>query len=885
MANSKNTIQNIPLEGELCMNSLKTEVKPFAGYNEKNTTFYGGTLSPIYDKTTEMFDKNNSYTFFNSKGVPYTLVLESMGASGYDVVLYKNNERVANSAIAHFNKTEKLDVPHNTVLAARYWDHNQMERTFYITNNSSYFGIYSGDGHQWIYQSEIKDVGNCQCWVNNGYIICIMNGISDFRVEYIDTNNEEILSGNVIRKTFDTHLGRCPFITGVIDPINPEIFKISLIPDNYFIEDTGIITGETYEAGITAYNVNINLSDKSMELIESNDVYIERIDTNAPLYKITLNQDLTSINKSVYSLILQQFSWRKIFKERDLPVRYSVAQNVDVHTITGNTGINGYDVGCPLGQHDYTSVYYQNGSLISIGYNGLPIDDCLSYDSNIITRATNNSYYNNRTCISYKKNDGYWYCFSSYIIRVSTTVAPDLLKTLVFDNRYVLFKGAGYVQIYDVEEDLIRPERHLDWILSSPPRSYDQVKPWTLTSVVYGGGVNAGYMINKSPFVGYLPNPTVLTDFPVSKKIEWSEYNFLDQQGTIQKYCSQGDTVQSAKYFGKDLQYKDTIYPIDPNGNVVLPISSNAQLIKGYSNNDLVKEGNTVYPLMYYNNTQKTYTYMLLSGMENITNAFSLQGQQYTVDDDNIYAVSFNAGVIQNATAVAYKKNLTFLGALPTQAVFWSDFNKTFYAFTGDRILSRMFEASDINKIEYVGQNPATLSLWICTDDGIYVLSDKDMFKLDYNSKQVAFYSKNALIVTEGATNNECHTISLYLNDDEQGEMIPVKLQTAYYGLGSEQKAVMDCWYLRLFDKDRTEGYVKVKVNTITDVTRHTEEKTFKVNPSDYDDNNIFYLRYQPKYQECVAMQLELETNLGIYSMSLGVNTTDSTAQVSKFNF
>ena len=86
MANSKNTIQNIPLEGELCMNSLKTEVKPFAGYNEKNTTFYGGTLSPIYDKTTELFDKNNSYTVFNSKGVPYTL--KSSGE------LYKGTEQV-----------------------------------------------------------------------------------------------------------------------------------------------------------------------------------------------------------------------------------------------------------------------------------------------------------------------------------------------------------------------------------------------------------------------------------------------------------------------------------------------------------------------------------------------------------------------------------------------------------------------------------------------------------------------------------------------------------------------------------------------------------------------------------------------------------------------
>ena len=50
MANSKNTIQNIPLTAPLNMNMLKTEVKQFNGYNEKNSTVFGGTLSPLYDK-------------------------------------------------------------------------------------------------------------------------------------------------------------------------------------------------------------------------------------------------------------------------------------------------------------------------------------------------------------------------------------------------------------------------------------------------------------------------------------------------------------------------------------------------------------------------------------------------------------------------------------------------------------------------------------------------------------------------------------------------------------------------------------------------------------------------------------------------------------------
>ena len=52
-----------------------------------------------------------------------------------------------------------------------------------------------------------------------------------------------------------------------------------------------------------------------------------------------------------------------------------------------------------------------------------------------------------------------------------------------------------------------------------------------------------------------------------------------------------------------------------------------------------------------------------------------------------------------------------------------------------------------------------------------------------------------------------------------------------------------------------------------------------------YDVNNQVYIRYQPKYQTAVAMQLELESDIAIYQISLGVNATDTVTQQSKFNF
>jgi hypothetical protein len=89
MANSKNTVQNIPLVGTLNLNTLKTEVKPFEGYNEKNSTVFGGELGPIYSKNQTLIgtDKDNSYVFYNSKGKAFALTIDPTAASGYGTVV------------------------------------------------------------------------------------------------------------------------------------------------------------------------------------------------------------------------------------------------------------------------------------------------------------------------------------------------------------------------------------------------------------------------------------------------------------------------------------------------------------------------------------------------------------------------------------------------------------------------------------------------------------------------------------------------------------------------------------------------------------------------------------------------------------------------------
>lgn len=838
MANSKNTIQNIPLAAPLNMNMLKTEVKQFNGYNEKNSTVFGGTLSPLYDKKSDMFSAQDSYTVFSNSSVPFSIVKEND-----EIHVYKNDKRIPGLTGKYVTKTEKLNVPGDTVVAVKCPDGGVM----YVNKSGKVIKDETD-----VASFDLSSLVEAQIWFinTNTAFIGAMNN-SSCQLIYLT------LPGTVIKSTTFTGL-------------------------NVTSTDTPLITYGKLNVYFFAFAQNsgrIGHGTKIINVVFSNNTFSKEKDNILQYYIIeNLNGSGSYTDRSTLpDGTSNSDNWELLqFARRQVMTRNGNHVFSELGGQYYYTGISGDYVPSPLGKYiTKASMYYQSGALISIGSYGQPIDECLSYGRNMVSVWNVNNVYS----ITYKKNDETWYAYTVTPISQISDDVDEYLSRMVFDERYIFIKNDSGLTIYDIDKEEIRPEKNIDWIMSTPPYTTSP-GDGTTTGAVYGGGVNAGYKINGSPFVGYTPNPFVVKDFPQNTPII-----LPDSPSDVQFYCSRGNTAQSAKYIGTEPQYFGTLYPIDANGNVVLPVSINVEIIRGYSNNDMVKDGNSVYPLMYYNNNQKTYTYFLLSAIENIETVFSLQGQQYATDDTNIYAVSFNNGVVSNVNPVCYKKNMEFKGTLPTQAVFWSRFNKTFYSFTGDRILSKMFEASDINEIYYVGQNSASLSLWFCTDNGIYIISDTDMYKLDFISHYVSFKDKTALIVTENGTNKETHAISLYLEPGEQGEMIPVKFQTAYYGLGSELKAVMDCWYIRLYDPDRIEGSLKVKVNTITDITRHTEEKSFPISPSDYDDNNMVYIKYQPKYQECVAMQLELESNIGLYSLSLGVNTMESVPQLSKFNF
>jgi len=893
MANSKNTVQNIPLTGPLCLNTLKTDVAQFEGYNEKNSTVFGGELTPIRSKETTLGNKDSTYTIFNSKGEPFTLNLEN-----------RNVTDRSGSTVAQVRFPLELEdcAPKDAYWYAFLFDDSGSLNDFsiaqvYIDTSGKLWGRYYRfivpipSGHHSVLES-IETLLNkeYQLLYDFGFDV---NGITSVDAKaYTSSGTSPSTSFVIAVSTLSNTTGSHYYYYGFYQQ------------PNY-----GFNSEKTYSGS----GELTNFSSSSFVVISQDREYQGRffisfvpfsgknvIDTSARAKVISVSgtsPSITSTDEEFYYTTRQYKAYltndpyysgpaKTVEVYPDFCIMVTVRNDYPYFQVFGENsrGYTGHDGKYFIpGVKSYGDNSFINGSLYATTLLGRLVRQPGTIKTPFFHRGTYSK------CLSFKDTDEKWYTYFTYPIVTGDLTSPlikgSIEKFAVLDNRYFPVTGG----FYDIEEKkLIKTV--LDYIDNTIP--YSKVEDgvqYSKTGIVYASGFNVNYPITNTPFVGHLMNPKVMTDFPVKESASGAPF-YKDvgiapgRWAGIDYFYSVGDNVQSAEYHGNNPEYDGTVYPIDSNGNIIYPITWESKVLNGYSNNDFIKEGKTAYPLIYWNNNQKMYAYYLLSSMENVEGAFSLQGQQYTFDYNNIYNVQFTNGVIQGVNSVCYKKNMMFLGTLPKAAIFYSKFNKTFYQFTGDTILSKMFEASDINEIKFVGQNPSSLSLWICTDNGVYIMSDTDMFKVDYDVKDIYFEETKAILVTENETNWVENDISLYDIGDDAVET-PIKLHTKFYGIGAEQKVTYDCWYIRLHNKDHKAGKLKLKVNTITNTSFETEEKTYDIEPSMYDGNDTIFIRYQPKYQSAVAAQLELESDIAIYQISLGVNTTDAVAQQSKFNF
>lgn len=334
-------------------------------------------------------------------------------------------------------------------------------------------------------------------------------------------------------------------------------------------------------------------------------------------------------------------------------------------------------------------------------------------------------------------------------------------------------------------------------------------------------------------------------------------------------YC----TINYGNYYTVNVIDKDLsglLYPSDTNGNVEYNVNLFSELMSIYGNMVFIKSSNNSYPLVIGNNNEVLMSYYLASGVENLENAFIIQGQYYGIIQDQIFSLQFNNGVVANITFVVNIEGLQFVGNTPYEALFFSKTNRCLYSFTGANVLNQKQLIDKISEVRNYLYNPATQTVFLITDIGVLFYGLFGVYLLEFTDISKIFLLENGIVMSDNIGNYRY--IKYYLDEGDTDYVKEnINIETCFYGMNNEMMTINDCLYFRLFSEEHEEGDLKVSATTISLSGRKTEETTFKIKATDWDKiTHTIYLRYQPKAQRGLGVSFSINSPFKIASLSVG---------------
>ena len=502
-------------------------------------------------------------------------------------------------------------------------------------------------------------------------------------------------------------------------------------------------------------------------------------------------------------------------------------------------------------------------------------------------------------CITYNTNHLFYRDNQRRIWHLEMVTSQEEWQYKLIENRYIVLNTTNYFNCYDTQTglkrhwasdynnrvlyglaftlyqvspsytDFLTRERFRGLIATAQNANYEMTQD-TISGLELGAVYISACLVDKMTFIS--------CDTPYGATEGIDLYRGDDDSTSAKYICSYQNSL---KYIDTDLTNPDAVYPIADGGDVRYNPNLFTQFITSYNNKDMVISDGVAYKLVYYNNVTPIMAYYLLDGVESLENAFVLQSTFYGVSKTRLYQMNYSYGV--GVEVVCDITNMEYLGALPTQALFWSAQNRAIYSFKGSCIMQLTQYANDLTGIYGKWYNPATQELFLDTNIGILVFSDLGTYCLEWetetNTKSVRdiFFFEDYFIINLIADVTESHYYSY--NNKTGYESNKVYFITKYYGNGLVPITVNNI-YIRLYDQavENAEGFIKMKGYTITDKGTQTDTKEVLIGGEDNpeatpptvageawdSETGTMLVKYTPQYNRGLGFALEVETTFPI---------------------
>ena len=557
-----------------------------------------------------------------------------------------------------------------------------------------------------------------------------------------------------------------------------------------------------------------------------------------------------------------------------------------------NANLQGGVYNCPVGQSgEGFRLLFNNNMISNIScfedkrYIGTILADWFTIDNEFCIAF-------NKTKLYYKDNNG-----DIWVLQLIST-SPQWDYRLV-EDRYIVFNTTKYFNCYDTKtstqrhwasdynnrivygygfdnytnnttfKKLLETQRFRGLMITAQNANYEMTKDM-ITGLLLGAIIYEGVLKDYMTFYS--------CDVPFGAVESVDLYRGEDDSTSAMYVCSYRNAI---KFINNDLVNPYAVYPISENGDIQFNPNLFTMFIKSYNNKDMVISDGIAYRLVYFNNVVPVMAYYMLDGVEELIGAFVFQTSYYGVSESRLYQMNYSNGV--GVEVVADITNMEYLGALPSQALFWSAQNRAIYSFKGNCIMALMQYANELTGIYGKWYNPATQELFLDTNIGILVFSDLGTYCLEWEeetegaSVKDIFFFKDHFIVN--LIDDTEYSYYYSYNNLEGYTSNGIYIFTKYYGNGLVPITVNNV-YVRLYNQSvaNAEGTISFKGHTITDIGTQTDEKTVAIGGEDNPTANpptvageewdsptdTMLVKYTPQYNRGLGFALEIHTTFPI---------------------
>lgn len=934
MANQKaSKINDIPLlTRDLCLNVFDGEIKPYEGFRKNNAPFFGGVLSPFYSKKQSIYSKDTFvsedetvYTFtpqglyandnklldmtqtsFVSKKVvkfdgyeilaisPYVKTLKpetikdvemdyDILAAGSDSLLYiLRSDGTANNLNIPYNYGDKVylfksykGIGYSIAVGEQTYFGST---TSHGANNPKQWSMISGTNRT-VYNQVSTDNSSYFYASHDGSFVGLTEGTARLFGTTVSCSPSDIVmnnKGEVIFKKPILHDGKYYF-RGKVDISTPHnsYLEVDIDTSTYmtsFGTDAPILTNLECDGNFIQASFGINATNDFDVVSKQNNITRQKGDFT----KVDNETAMSLTNVTV--------------ERKDRVAHFSKGYKSLVATPDGiycgtPTTINGsYPGGLSTNLTDDIRLLYNDGCIsgVSVISGEDTIGSMVSgygeiYDySPVYYASAKNMNGKSFSMVSFKTTEGF------VVVSVSV-VSNTSLKVL--DNRYILLGITSYYNAYDTKKKTWKhfaPDFNNRYIfMTDYSGSYSTWETYQnngkAATAVSAYGANYEVLNTTFPATIFAPynfllpkDITVLKGYGLDCYSPDTDvdiyYGLQETDGNAPEYKESwrnGSSYSNPKLAGTFYAFNTAVVP-----------SIFSDFIEGHTNKGIIVESGHSYFQSYANATKPIYLIDISTQLEGIEGYFIIQGQYFAIVNGVIYRFTqtgFNDSIVQ-------VDNMKLLGFTPYEAIFWSETNKTIYSFTGDSLLTPFTQADSIETIYSSKYNPNTQSVYILTDDGAYIFSSQQLLRLEYTQYKETFITKKGVCFK-----NDSELLFISYNKTDGYEVLPIELETEFYGEGNSIKSINDCVYIRFFSKDMATGKIEISSSTLTEGTYTAETKTIAVSSNMWDKvHKTLFIRYQPRYQSATGFNVKIKSPFAI--ATLQISNTPETVQNAKYN-